>query len=110
MKFINIDFKGKVNNDEPHFARGTGLVDYLSVSYKKLVSVFGEPNAENDGYKTDAEWVIFTPAGIATIYNYKTGKNYLKDAGTPIDEITDWHIGGRNKGVVKWLKLALGLE
>ena len=78
--------------------------------YEKLIEVFGEPNDESDGDKIDAEWLIFTLKGVANIYNYKDGKNYLGEEGLPVDEITEWHIAGHTEQVVPVIKSALGLE
>lgn len=110
MRFININSKGKVNNERPYFATGTSLQGYINVDYKKLVEVFGEPNGEDDGYKVDSEWIIFTLAGVATIYNYKDGKNYLGEEGLEVEEITDWHIGGKDKEVVEWITRAINKQ
>ena len=76
---------------------GTSLQGYVDVSYEELVRIFGKPNAKGDCYKIDAEWEIQTPFGVATIYNYKDGKNYMGDEGVEVEEITEWHIGGHNK-------------
>jgi len=78
----------------------TSLQGYIDVSYKTLCDIFGEPDT-SEGYKTDAEWCITTSAGIATIYNYKDGKNYNGEDGTPTEDIRDWHIGGNNTDVVR---------
>jgi len=59
--------------------------------YEKLIELFGEPN-RGDGDKTTVEWVIQTPDGLATIYDYK--EELL--AG----DITRWHIGGFRPEVV----------
>jgi len=107
MRYINIDHEGKINDQEPFFANGTSLQGGIDISYKKLVKVFGEPNAKSDGYKTDAEWIVFTINGVATIYNYKNGRNYLGNEGLDVENITDWNIGGRTRDVIKWVKLAL---
>ena len=80
-----------------------------TVSYAKLVETFGEPHETGDLDKTDAEWCFDTPAGIATIYNYKDGPAYLGAAGTPVEDITDWHIGGTTREVVPVILKALGL-
>lgn len=78
---------------------GTSYQGYLTASYDDLVAVFGEPNGfECD--KTDAEWWLQTPAGIATIYNWKNGKNYLGYYGANVKDITHWHVGGHNSEVV----------
>jgi len=86
---------------------GTSYMGEIKIDYKKLVDTFGEFHY-NDGYKIDAEWSFEFPDGtIATIYNYKTGKNYLDDEGLETEEIKDWHIGGDNRKAVFWVKMAL---
>lgn len=90
-------------------ANGTSLKGEIDIAYSRLIEVFGEPNAEGDPWKTDAKWEVLTPAGIATIYNYKTGKNYLGAAGQPTEEIRDWHIGGHHKEVVDYIRKALAI-
>jgi len=82
---------------------GTCLQGYVNTTYDALVAVFGEP-CENDGYKTDAEWNIeFDDGEVATIYNYKDGKNYLGEDGLDVKNIMDWHIGGNNAKVVEYI-------
>jgi putative N-acetylmannosamine-6-phosphate epimerase len=79
---------------------GTSLRGYVHTSYKTLHNLFGKPNlpkAKEQGGKIDAEWILETPYGIASIYNYKDGKNYNGRAGTAVKDITEWHIGGLNK-------------
>ena len=71
---------------------GTSLAGYVDVGYARLVEVFGEPN-EYDSYKTDAHWALrFEDGTIATIYNYKDGKNYLGEEGKAVADIRNWHI------------------
>ena len=79
----------------------TSLQGGIYTSYETLVGCFGEPE-EGDGYKVDAEWVItFADGVVATIYNWKNGKNYCGEDGMDVEDITDWHIGGhRGTGVV----------
>jgi hypothetical protein len=89
-----------------HLSNGTSLQGYINTSYDKLVEAFGQP-IDGDGYKVDAEWKVLTPEGIATIYNYKDGKNYLGKEGTKTEKIAEWHIGGHNKGVVSYITEAL---
>jgi len=80
---------------------GTSLTGYINGSYNELTDVFGEPTAETDGYKTDAEWLIelINDEGevehVFTIYNYKDGKNYCGADGLNVQDITDWHVGSR---------------
>jgi len=87
---------------------GTSLVGSIEVSYFRIKEVFGMPSSDGDDYKTDAEWYIQTPEGVATLYNYKSGKNYNDDGGgLPTSKITDWHIGGKTEEVVKYIEQAL---
>jgi hypothetical protein len=74
------------------------LVGYIDISYDRLVEKFGEPT-EGDGYKVDAEWLLDIDGEFVTIYNYKDGVNYNGPEGTPVEDITDWHIGGATKDV-----------
>ena len=79
---------------------GTHLVGNIRLGYNKLVELFGEP-LEGYDYKTDAEWAleIETETGktvIATIYNWKNGKNYLGQEGPATENITRWNIGGHS--------------
>jgi len=80
---------------------GTCFRGYLTSDYSNIVRVFGEPT-ECDGYKIDAEWVIcFSDGEIATIYNWKDGKNYCGDGGLDPEDIREWHIGGFSPVVVE---------
>ena len=88
----------KVN--DPDFPYCTSLQSYIDISYDEIVEVLGAPEC-SDGYKTDAEWTLEAPDGtVATIYNYKDGKNYNGASGLDVEEIRDWHIGGRNEAAV----------
>lgn len=78
-------------------AEGTCLQDYVTVDYKIIVERYGEPTT-SDGYKIDAEWVIEWEDGqVGTLYNWKNGKNYLGEDGTPVERIIEWNIGGKSK-------------
>lgn len=88
---------------------GTCLQGEIDIGYAKLVRVFGEPD-EGDAYKVDAQWCIqFDDGTVATVYNYKNGKNYNGHAGMRTDLITNWHIGGQGPEAVHLVKRALGL-
>ena|ERR1035437_3026813 len=77
---------------------GTGLSGYINCPYKKLVELLGKPNNEGDGYKVDAEWAIEMNGKILTIYNYRDGINYNGASnGLDTEDITEWHIGSREK-------------
>ena len=88
--------------DTEYIFEGGHLQGYIDIDYATLKKLFGQPG-NSDGYKVDAEWEINTPAGNASIYNYKDGKNYLGSKGTPKTKIRDWHIGGNNENVVAWI-------
>ncbi len=81
---------------------GTSLQGYMDISFDEIEEILGKPNMETDQYKVDAEWGIrFSDTGeVATIYNYKTGKNYLGNPGLDVKDIRDWHIGGHSKKIV----------
>jgi len=86
---------------------GTSLQGYVRASYSKIKARFGTPT-KGDGYKVDAEWVFYVPTGeVATIYNYKNGKNYLGKQGKPLSAIKQWHIGGKSRKVVQFVQAAL---
>lgn len=83
---------------------GTCLVDEIKCPYRILKAIFGKPK-KGDDYKTDAEWVIkFDDGKVATIYNYKDGKNYNGKHGIATTKLTDWHIGGRDEDVANRVK------
>ena len=77
---------------------GTSRMGTIDISYDELVSVLGEPDTCEDGDKVDAHWLIeFGNGTVASIYNYKDGKNYNGDAGTETKDIRAWHIGGKTE-------------
>ena len=106
MRKINIGNNGLVNSTD-YGVDGTCLQGTINTNYSELVRIFGKQNSDNDSGKIDAQWTVNTPDGIATIYNYKDGKSYLGKDGLRITDITDWHIGGKNKKVIDWIKLAI---
>jgi hypothetical protein len=105
MKFI--DESGNVTETKKHGeVAGSCLVEVIETRYSRLVELFGEPSTL-DGYKTDAEWHVMTPCGIATIYNYKSGRNYNGDKAPETKDITTWHIGGHDDKVAEFVKRSL---
>ena len=76
----------------------TSLQGYMpdGTTYADIVKAFGEPNGKTDNYKVDVEWRGNIDGEEFTIYNYKTGPNYLgEDSPAVIDLVgNDWHIGG----------------
>lgn len=88
---------------------GTYLQGDIVTTYENLVKVLGEPVQVND-IKTQCEWIItFLPekseSQVATIYDWKLGKQYLGEEGTDKENIKYWHIGGYNKIVVDYLTI-----
>ena len=72
---------------------GTYLQGHITCSYNTLCEVFGDPTS-GDGYKTRAEWEGKTSDGtVFTIYDWKESQ--------PIDDVTQWHIGGRDDNAVR---------
>jgi hypothetical protein len=80
---------------------GTSLAGYIKVSYKNIVELFGKPNSTGDDYKIDAEWEFTMNKKVMTIYNWKDGKNYNKEHGLKVSQITDWHIGSAEADVTE---------
>lgn len=82
---------------------------HIECSYARLVEVFGPPNIETDKYKSDAEWLLRDTVTheYATIYNYKDDKNYMGKDGLSVEQITDWHVGGKSKQALKLVAEAI---
>jgi hypothetical protein len=92
-------------NDKEIDVNGTCYMGVISADYSLLVERFGEPGDSFDNYKSDAEWYIeFEDGTVATIYNWKDGKNYCGKDGLPVESITDWHVGGRYSCVARWIE------
>lgn len=70
----------------------------VKTTYTKLLETFGKPIIKNGSKdkKCQKEWVIVTLFGIATIYDWKEN--------VPPEKVTNWHIGGFNDDVVRWIK------
>lgn len=96
--------KFKTHNDGNVNSGGTSLQGYVTSPYEKLKELFGKPT-KGDEYKIDAEWELeFEDGTVATIYNWKSGKNYLGKRGTPTVHITEWNIGGNSERAVELVK------
>lgn len=72
-------------------------------TYDQLVKTFGQPTVKfekGDHDKVDVSWYLLMTdphtgeKSEATIYNYKDGRNYLRELGADVEEITMWHFGG----------------
>ena len=88
---------------------GTSLMGRIEADYAELVRAFGEPNSEGDTTKSDAEWAWqFEDGTVATIYNWKNGKNYCGEYGQEVENIKNWNIGGYSKHAVECVLYRLG--
>ena len=96
-------------NDPDADLNGTCLQGYIDISFNDIVEKLGDFDDNYDDGKSDAEWtIVFNDGSVASIYNYKDGKNYNGAEGLETDEITDWHIGGKDKSVVAKVRAILG--
>ena len=96
------------HNDQHIDINGTHGQGTIHAKYNEIVRTFGEPTDMFDDYKSDAAWNIRFDNGIvATIYNWKNGKNYLGRGGTPTKDITLWSIGGNSSSAVQLVKQAI---
>lgn len=100
----------KMTDDAMRMRSGTSLRGHINAHYSQLVELFGEPYADGSNHKTDAEWIIPTPHGPAAIYNYKNGFSYLGLSGLKLEEMDEWHVGGKNSESYEWVvqQLATG--
>lgn len=90
---------------------GTHLQGYVGANYAELVGTLGQPLADDFDGKADAVWMlVFEDGTVASVYNYKDGRNYLGDEGTPTEEIRDWHIGGKSQHAVELVHWLLGKQ
>lgn len=90
----------KVEPEDRYAANGTCLQGHVVVTYEKLVDTFGSPNfGPSDDDKVQVEWILRTPHGVATVYDYKC----------PVapEDNRDWHIGGHDGRVVESVQSAL---
>ena len=91
----------KTHNEKEINVDRTSYVGEITTTYQTLVDTFGEPT-KSDEYKVDAEWIIESPDGVvATIYNWKNGKNYLGNEGLDTVNIINWNVGGFDGEAIK---------
>ena len=90
-------------NDIDTNTNGTHLQGYINASYDDITATLGYPLEDGfDDMKCDAEWTIeFDDGLVATIYNWKNGKNYLGADGLNLCDIKQWNIGGNSTRVVQ---------
>lgn len=98
------------HNDSEIEWHGTSLQGRIDATHKELCAIFGQPHG-GDGYKVDAEWnVRFGDGTIATVYNWKDGKNYNGEDGTPVEQIKEWHVGGHDLKAFERIEATLQLH
>ena len=94
---------------------GTSLKLRTTVSYPKLLELFGEP-LESDGYKVSGEWIFEDDKGnVITLYDWKSTKLYDPDypsiAELRADSDVELHIGGNDIAIAStfntWLQKQL---
>ena len=100
----------KTHNDTTIDINGTSLQGEVTATYAELCDLFGGHH-DGDGYKVDAEWYVqFADGTIATIYNWKNGKNYCGESGQPLEQIDNWHIGGNSPQAETLVQIAIDLR
>lgn len=72
---------------DPKYKKGTGYQTEIALTYDFIVEQFGKPDPASADGKVNASWTLKTPAGYATIYDYKS------DKAPELNET--WHIGAR---------------
>lgn len=75
----------------------TSLIGYVNMPFDQLKRLFGDFEVESDPFKIDYEVEFILDGYHFTIYNWKDGNNYLGEEGMPIEDITEWHIGGTHE-------------
>ena len=97
----------KTHNDTDININGTCLQGEVQATYAELCDLFGSHH-DGDGYKADAEWYVqFSDGTVATIYNWKNGKNYCGADGQEVVDITDWNVGGNRYDAATLVEEAL---
>ena len=90
----------QTHNDVIIKTSGTGFEGTIKLDYYDIVSKLGHPH-DLDGYKIDAEWEIeFYDGTVATLYNWKNGRNYCGEDGLDLHQIDEWCIGGFGREAV----------
>ena len=93
----------KITDEAMKLRNGSSLQGYVKTQYDHLVELFGEPYTNPDNHKTDVEWIVSTPHGPATIYNYKNGHSYMGESGLILEVMDEWHVGGKNGESYEWV-------
>ena len=101
----------QTHNDVIIKTSGTGFKGKIKLDYYDILDRLGKPK-ECDGHKTDAEWEIeFYDGTVATLYNWKNGKNFCGEKGLALYQIDKWNVGGfKREALDKVNKLFKGEE
>ena len=96
----------KTHNDGISFQEST-FKGYIKSSFHELKTHFGEPT-KGDGWKTDALWEIkFENSVYVEIYNFKNGKNYLKENGKDLNDINVWDVASLSNEAINLINNVL---
>ena len=97
-KIVGSHFMGMIGGDEN------------PLTYTRLCELFGTPMSGRDN-KSSCNWVLeFEDGLIATIYDYKSSKNYLGEDGLWVSEMKAWHIGGHDEVVFNRVQKILDMD
>lgn len=98
--------KYHTHNELPIDINMTSYRGQIETSYYELCELFGPPMKDGfDDCKTDAEWNICFESGVvATIYNWKNGRNYLGSDGLDVEQITEWNVGGHSADAIQLVR------
>ena len=87
---------------------GSWLQGYTLSTFQNIIDKLGKPHCNGDAYKSDAQWNLkFEDGTVATLYNWKDGKNYCGADGLNVEDIIEWHIGGFSHDAVDKVEEAL---
>jgi hypothetical protein len=82
------------NQDDLIDTNGTHFLGNINLPFDSIAAALGQP-MRGDFDKVKAEWNIqFDDGLVATIYDWK---EYDREP----EQVTDWHIGGKNQLVVQ---------
>ena len=97
-KIIGSHFMGMIGGDEN------------PLTYTRLCELFGSPMSGRDD-KSSCNWVLeFEDGLIATIYDYKSSKKYLREDGLSVNDMKSWHIGGHDEVVFNRVQKILDMD
>ena len=91
----------QTHNDVIIKTTGTSFRGDIRLDYYDILSRLGKPR-DGDEYKIDVAWEIeFDDGTVATLYNWKNGRNYCGEDGLKPCQIDEWNIGGFKSDAVE---------